>query len=84
MRPARVALEENLIRRIFELNALMVITRAELGGDNVSLPRRGCVVAARLYETLSGFGGTVGHVTQGSRSAALRGNPGLSYESPSG
>jgi hypothetical protein len=41
-------------------------------------------MAAQRCETLSGFGCDVVAVTQGSRYAALRGNPGLSCASPSG
>jgi hypothetical protein len=41
-------------------------------------------MAAQRCETLSGFNGDVAAVTQGSRDAALRGNPGLTYASPSG
>jgi hypothetical protein len=41
-------------------------------------------MAAQRCETLSGFDWDVVAVTQGSRYAALRGNPGLPYESPSG
>jgi hypothetical protein len=41
-------------------------------------------MAAQRCETLSGFDWDVVVVTQGSRYAALRGNPGLPYASPSG
>jgi hypothetical protein len=41
-------------------------------------------MAAQRCETLSGFDCNVVAVTQGSRYAALRGNPGLPYASPSG
>ena len=41
-------------------------------------------MAVQRYKTLSGFGWDVVAVTQGSRYAALRGNPGLPYASPSG
>jgi hypothetical protein len=41
-------------------------------------------MAAQRCETLSGFHRDVVAVTQGSRSAALRGNPWLSYASPLG
>jgi hypothetical protein len=41
-------------------------------------------MAVQRCETLSGFGWDVVAVTQGSRYAALRDNPGLSYASPSG
>jgi hypothetical protein len=41
-------------------------------------------MASQRCETLSGFHRDVVAVTQGSRYAALRGNPGLPYASPSG
>jgi hypothetical protein len=41
-------------------------------------------MAAQRCETLSGFDWDVMAATQGSRYAALRGNPGLPYASPSG
>jgi hypothetical protein len=37
-----------------------------------------------FYKTPLGFGVLFGSVPQGSRYAALRGNPGLSYKIPSG
>jgi hypothetical protein len=41
-------------------------------------------MATQRYKTLSGFDCDAVAITQGSRYAALRGNPGLHYASPSG